>query len=113
VYGYGKPQLEKALFSDSQRVLLLRENTIRLNSIHIYYFYLPDEFISVSGTKKLIITLVYDPLVNKNRVDYIGSSMEFHLFQDMEINEVIRTYKPIKIDLSNDEIVPEELRLKN
>lgn len=112
IYGYGKPEFEKASFSTNQRVLLLRENTAKLNSVHIYYFYLPTEFVQVSGIKRLSITLVYDPPINKNRVDYMGCSMEFHLFRDMEINDVVQAYKPIKIDIPDNKIVPEELKLK-
>lgn len=112
IYGYGKPHFDRAISSTSQQVLLLRDNSIKPNSVHIYYFYLPNEFISISGTKKLSVTLVYDPPVNKNRVDYMGCSMEFHLFKDMEIDQIVRAYKPIKIDISDDEVVPETLKVK-
>jgi len=112
VYGYGKPDFERAIFSTNQSVLLLRDKSIGLNAIDIFYFYLPDEFIQVSGKKKLAIALVYDPPVNKNRIDYMGCSMEFHLFKNMEVDEVLRAYKPIRIDVPAEEIVPETLTLR-
>lgn len=41
IYGYGKPDFELAVSSELNHVLLLAENSIKLDSIHLYYFYLP------------------------------------------------------------------------
>jgi len=40
VYGYGKPDLERASFSSNQSVLLLNERPIGLDAVVIYYFWL-------------------------------------------------------------------------
>lgn len=113
VYGYGKPDLEKALFSDLSRVLLLKDNRIKLESVHLYFFYLPLEFIAANGFKRLSITLTYDPPVNKNRIDYLGCSMEFHLFKNSEVEDVKKYYEKIKKRLKNEEeTVPKALKNK-
>jgi hypothetical protein len=114
IYGYGKPDLYKAMYSSSSEVLLLKENRIKLDGIAIYSFYLPEEFIKESGIKTLSVTLVYDPPINKNRIDYMGCNMEFHLFKDKDIGEVIYAYKAIKIeDLDpENEITPENIKLQ-
>jgi hypothetical protein len=93
IYGYGKPNIEKALKSESNRVILIRENKIKLKKFHIYPVYLPIEFIEERGEKKLSVTLVHDPPVNRNRTDYLGTVLEFHLYKDSTIEEVISEYK--------------------
>jgi len=112
VYGFGKPDIENALFSSNSRALLLRDNRIKADSVHVFYLYLPDDFVGTSGTRTLSITLVYDPPTNKNRMAYFGCSMEYHLFRDSEINEVVQAYKSIKISESEEEALPEGLKLK-
>lgn len=111
VYGYGRPSVERASFSARQRVLLLKERFMALDSIDVYYFYLPHEFMGVQGQRRLAVTLVYDPPVNKNRVDYMGCSMEFHLFRNMEVAEVAAAYRPMRVDVPDDEVVPEQLKV--
>lgn len=117
IYGYGKPNLDKALFSTENRALLIKDGTLKLNGIDVYYFYLPPEFINVAGRKKLSVTLVYDPPVNKNRIDYMGCSVEFHLFKNTEADEFVKNYNPIakalRTDtLSDEDIVPQPFKNK-
>lgn len=112
IYGYGKPHFDSALSSDSNHVLLLAENNIKLDGIHLYYFYLPKEFVETSGKKEISVVLVYNPLIRRNRIDYMGVSMEFHLFRNAEIQEVLGGYKAIQISEELEEIVPQELKVK-
>jgi hypothetical protein len=112
VYGYGKPRLERALYCTNKNVLLVKDNTIHLDTIHVYYFYLPNAFVDVPGTRQLAVTLVYDPPVNKNRVDYLGCSMTFRLFRDMEVDEVIAAYERTKARRPDEEAVPKALQPK-
>ena len=96
-------------------VLLIAENKIKPNSIHLYYFYLPKEFIEEAGKREISIVLVYNPPVRRNRIDYLGISMEFHLFKDSNVEEIIYGYRSILktgIHPELEDIVPEELKLK-
>lgn len=108
IYGYGKPDFEKALNSNSNRVLLMRENSIQLNKFHVYEIYLPKDFAENRGSRSLSVTLVYDPPVNKNRIDYLGVKFETHLFKNMDVNDVIGLYQKIEIETLEGEIIPEE-----
>ncbi len=112
IYGYGKPDIERALFSESNRVILLRENIIKLNHIQIYPVYLPKEFVETMGDRSISVTLVFDPPINKNRVDYLGTTFETHLFKNVAIEDVIRSYSSVKIETEEEEIVPEKIRPK-
>ena len=109
IYGYGKPDLNNAFYSELNRVILLRENTIKLNKIHIYPVYLPDGFIERQGNRSISVTLVFDPPVNKNRVEYLGATFETHLFKNIGIEEVLKLYKSVPKD-TEEEIIPEKIR---
>ena len=110
IYGYGKPDLNNAFYSESNRVILLRENTIKLDNLHIYPVYLPEEFIEKKGSRSISVTLVFDPPVNKNRVEYLGATFETHLFRNIDINKVLNLYKSVDKNTGNEEIVPEKIR---
>ncbi len=112
VYGHGKPNLDRAVSSESNRVALMADGKIKPDSVHLYYFYLPSEFANTHGTKEISVCLVYDPPIRRNRIDYMGINMEFHLIRDSDLGEVSRGYKAIKIERELDEIVPEELKVK-
>ncbi len=112
VYGYGIPSLTNATFSQDNRVLLIADDKMKLDSIHFYQFYLPEEFIDEQGNRQLVITLVFDPLVNKNRIDYLGCTMEFHLFHSLEIKEIEQCFKQLKIDNTSEIIIPKGIELK-
>jgi hypothetical protein len=109
VYGYGKPNFDRSAFSSSNRALLINEGRLKPNSIDVYYVYLPDEFVEIKGKKRLSVTLVYDPPVNKNRIDYMGCSMEFHLFRNVEVDEVVRNYRPIAGELAENTLTEEDM----
>ena len=110
IYGYGKPNLEKAIYSEGNRVLLIRENVIKLKQIHFYPFYLPKEFIETTGDKQISVTLVFDPPINKNRVDYLGAAMETHLFKNIAAEDVIKAYSAVPTDTEEEEIVPKKIK---
>jgi len=111
IYGYGKPNLDAALSSEFNQVLLQAENGIKLDSVHLYYFYLPSEFIETSGEKQLAVSLVYDPPIRRNRIDYMGVNMEYHLFKNSTINKIIAGYKSIQTTSEIEDMVPEELQI--
>jgi len=109
IYGFGLPNLDKALYSEENRVILLSENKIELDKVHIYTVELPKEFLEEKGDRRITVTLVYDPPINKNRTDYLGVSFETHLFRNISIEKIIRSYA-IEIGPDIEEIVPETLR---
>ncbi len=111
IYGYGKPDINSALYSEINRVLLIADNKIKLDGVHLYYLYLPPDFCKTSGEKQLSVTLVYNPPIRRNRINYMGASIEYHLFRNCTIDEVKAGYKYIKITDEGDEIVP--IHLKN
>lgn len=111
IYGYGKPDLKKAMFSESNRVLLMRENAVKLNNFHIYEINLPEDLLENRGKKIISVTLVYNPPVNKNRTDYLGIKFETHLFKNTTQEEVKSKYEKIEIETHEGDIIPEGIQL--
>lgn len=112
IYGYGKPNFDVAISSESNCVLLIAQSKIKLDGVHLYYFYLPREFVETNGEREISVVLVYSPPIRRNRIDYMGVGMEFHLFKNMEIQEVLRSYGTIQIAEDLEDIVPEELKVE-
>lgn len=106
IYGYGKPDLKKAMYSESNRVLLMRENSVKLNNFHVYEIYLPEDFRENKGRRTISVTLVYNPPINKNRTDYLGVKFETHLFKNTSQDEVISKYKKIDIGSLEEDLIP-------
>ncbi len=112
IYGYGKPNFAVAKSSDLNHVLLQGENKIKVDGVHLYYFYLPRNFIDTPGKREISVVLVYNPPIRRNRIDYMGLNMEFHLFKNAEIEEVLSGYKTIQIGDELEDIVPKKLKVK-
>lgn len=99
IYGYGKPDFERAAYSRQNQVLLLEDNEVL--SVGSYQIYeippLPKEFINTKGTKTLSITLAFDPPTRHTRGDsYLGITMEFHLFRNIDKKSLNQAFADIK-----------------
>jgi len=115
VYGYGKPSFEVAVSSEPNRVFLIAENRIKPNNIHLYYFYLPEEYIKYPGRKELSTVLVYNPPIRRNRINYMGMSIEFHLFKNSDTEEIAYYYEMLLkkgITEKMKDITPKKLKPK-
>ena len=109
VYGFGKPNLDAALMSDDNRVVMKFSGKIKMNKVKYFTIKLPDEFVKERGNREISISLVYDPPICNARADYFGVQMEFHLFKNAPIEEVMEKYNSVDLDDDKDEKVPEEL----
>ena len=89
VCGYGQPVQELAQSSDESRVVLYAESTLGLDNFHIYAIPIPRDFVEVAGTRRISVTLAYDPPVRHSRFDYLGLTMSFRLYRGKSLNEVI------------------------
>lgn len=111
IYGFGLPSLNEALESENDKVLLIRENSIGLNKIHLYRIDLPESLFTERGKRFFSVTLTYDPPINKNRTEYLGCSMGFTLFKNTSIDDVSQAYKKVQVD-DNQEINEIEVKIK-
>jgi hypothetical protein len=89
VYGYGLPYIQQAQYSDINRVILLDDSTIRLDSAKFYEIPLPDSYYSISGDRELSVALCFDPQTRITRGDsYLGCTMEFRLYRGSSLDEL-------------------------
>lgn len=92
IYGYGQAELQRAMYSAENYVVLSEDNiSIKVGSFHIYEIpQLPSDFLKKKGTRILSITLAFDPPTRPTRGDsYLGVTMEFDLFKGID-REIVR-----------------------
>jgi hypothetical protein len=109
IYGYGKPSIERALFSESNRVLLIRESIIKSDQCHFYSIYLPEEFLEMKGNRTISVILVFNPPTNRNRIDYFGVSMKTNLIKNMAIEDVVNAYRNVSEEGNEIEKAPNKI----
>ena len=112
IYGYGKPDLDRALHSESNRVLLTHDGKIGLNRVELFTINIPGEFLKKTGRRTIEVTLTFDPPANGNRADYMGVTMEHHLFMDSPVKNIRELYERIEIGGRDDNITPTGIRNK-
>ncbi|RCV63862.1 Serine protease, subtilisin family [Methanophagales archaeon] len=109
IYGQGLPNLDRASFSTTNRVLLIDERKIKLNDIDIYEIPVPNEFYKGTGRRTLAVTLAFDPPTRMRRKQYLGVTMEFHLFRGVDVETIEQKYAKLEEVAVEEEIVPPSL----
>jgi hypothetical protein len=95
IYGYGQPNLQRAMYSAENYVILQEDNIlIPVGSFHIYEIPpLPPEFFQTPGIRILSIALAFDPPTRPTRGDsYLGVTMEFNLFKGADRESIVNAY---------------------
>jgi hypothetical protein len=106
IYGYGQADLERAMYSAENYVVLSEDNvSINVGYFHIYEIpQLPPEFFEIEGTRILSITLAFDPRTSPTRGDsYLGVTMEFELFKGIDREIIRKAYEAASKTSSPDE----------
>jgi hypothetical protein len=95
VYGYGKPDWQRARLSAKNDVLLLRDETIGLDTFQIFELpALPEAFVTTKGKRRIEITLAYDPPTRASRADnYLGVKLEFALWKNVDLEGLRDAYR--------------------
>ncbi|MBE9127979.1 MULTISPECIES: S8 family peptidase [unclassified Coleofasciculus] len=95
IYGYGQADLQRAMYSAENYVILQEDNIlIPVGNFHIYEIpLLPPEFFQTEGTRILSIALAFDPPTRPTRGDsYLGVTMEFNLFKRIDRESIVNAY---------------------
>lgn len=95
IYGYGQTDLERAMYSAENYVVLSEEDILKVGYFNLYTIpQLPQEFFDVKGTRILSVTLAFDPPTRPTRGDsYLGVTMEFDLFKGIDHKIVRNAYE--------------------
>ena len=78
ICGYGRPDIDRAVYSDDHRVMLYAEDSLALDHFAVYEIPIPDVF-QRGGKRTLHVSLAYDPPVRHTRADYAGVGMSFRV----------------------------------
>src|ERR1019366_4842121 len=70
VLGYGVADIEHALGSDDNRVILYREDTLAVDRFAVYEVPIPETFQTETGARQIRVALAFDPPVRHTRLDY-------------------------------------------
>lgn len=90
--GYGEVRLAEAIESTDHRVVLVAENEILVDGVHVYEIPMPSSFFESGGVRGLIVTLAFDPDTRSRRLDYLSSKMTFHVVRGMSPDEVEQVF---------------------
>lgn len=116
LYGYGKPNIERAIYSSDSRVVLIGESEIGMNQFHIYEVPIPPIFRDTPGRRSLSVSLAFDPPVRHRRIEYLGCGMAFRLYRDCTLDQVYertRARRPGQHPESIDRYLCDDLRPKS
>lgn len=98
IYGYGRPQRERALTSDRNRVTMTFEGRMAIDTVQIHPLPVPELFRRGSGGERSItVALAFDPPVRRQRREYIAGSMKLDIYRDIdpdELSDILRRQDP-------------------
>lgn len=86
--GYGLLSDESALESGRSRVALMYEGEIDPDTAVIHPVPVPTEFVEASGTRRIVISLAFDPEVRRTRREYLTANMRFDLVRGLSADEI-------------------------
>lgn len=90
--GYGKVSAERAEASDDHRAVLLAEDVMQVNDVHVFTVPLPSCFAEPGSWRRITVALAYDPPVRPTRLDYLASRMDFWAFRGVTVEQVRNAY---------------------
>jgi subtilisin family serine protease len=101
VLGYGIADVDRAIASDDNRVVLFREDSLASDCFAVYEVPIPKQFQTGKGRRHIKVSLAFDPPVRHTRVDYMGTRMGFNLLRGTTAEGVFDAYR--KWDKDNGE----------
>lgn len=122
VFGYGKPSVERAIYSSDNIVTLVKESTIKLGEYNVFELPRPKEFIEASTPKSISIIISFSPPTKHTRKDYCGYNIEFELLRGLNEKEIVKicgneikekTYSKLGSKRVTSKLCPKKSFLKN
>lgn len=93
VLGYGVADIDRALSSDDNRVILYCEDELGIDKFGVYEIPIPIDFQTEKGHRQIRVSLAFDPPVRHTRLDYAGTSMSFYLLRGTTQEDVFNTFR--------------------
>ncbi len=96
--GYGRPSIERATESTNHRVILVAEDRIPVDGVHIYEIPIPSSFMSAGGKRGLDVALSYSPPTRVHRLDYMANRIEFYVVKGLLLDKVAQVFAKVAQD---------------
>lgn len=109
ICGYGMVDELRAAYSDDHRVVLFAEDRLQINHFAVYQVPVPSEFQS-NGTRRIRVSLAFDPPVRRTRAEYIGTKMNFRLLRGCNSEEVFAHFRARTADEGDPPKIPERFK---
>jgi hypothetical protein len=105
--GFGEVRLDEAIRSQPNRAVLVAEDQIAIDSVHIYEVPIPSPFFDSGGERAITVSLAYDPNTRSRRLDYLDSRMKFEIVRGLDPETIERLFIESPDDMgdqSDDEV---------
>ncbi len=95
VYGYGKPDLERALRAAGNDAWLIQDGLIAMDTFTVFELpSLPEAFVNRKGKRRIAVTVAFDPPTRASRADsYIGLTLDFALWRNVDLEKLCESYR--------------------
>lgn len=86
--GFGRADAERAATSSDHRGVLISENTLPVDSVHLYRVPIPSSFRATGGLRRVTMALAYDPPTRSTRLDYLANRMHVYAYKGVDLDAV-------------------------
>jgi hypothetical protein len=110
--GYGRPSIARAIESTTHRAVLVADDEIPIDGVHVYEVPVPTSFFTSGGHRGIEVSLSYSPRTRVRRLDYMATRMEFHLVRGLTLDKIIQVFTRLEGEDLDDEDIgegPEEI----
>jgi hypothetical protein len=111
VCGYGLPSEDDALHSRDRRVTMVYQGSIQIDYFDVFAVPIPNVFRYARGTRKIIVSLAYDPPVRRRRLDYLGVEMDIFLIRGKTIEEIHEAFRKLQPNEDAEEAIKGSARI--
>ena len=94
--GYGRTDPDRAAFSADNRAVLIAEEEIEEDNIHLFELEIPPAFLDSRGQRRIRVTLAYDPPTRASRIEYLARTMWFQVYRGKRTQEVLEAMQKAK-----------------
>jgi len=90
--GYGRPDPVRAEASTDHRAVLVAEDVIALDGVHLYRVPVPGSFFQPGGWRTLSVALAFTPVTRSTRLEYLASVVQVNVFHGADLDTVYDSY---------------------
>lgn len=112
MYGSGLPSSVRSIESAAKRTTMTYDGSMLIDTVQIHPLPVPEVFRRGSGgTRKISVSLAYDPPVRRQRREYLAASMKLDIYRDISRDELSELLKKQNPD-SKQEMINDRRRLR-